>query len=191
MNLFSKKIKPVIIGVCGRSCSGKSTIVQELEQRYMGEVLQISQDKFFKKNPGNMETPESLRFDKLIEAIKLLKDGKKAFIPTHRWTENFDRELMPTRIIIVEGFLLFVNEDLNKLFDKKIWVDVSDVNLLYRRTKRDNTSKNIDYTMNQVIPSSKKYEKIQRDKADIIIDGNKNKEELFLELKNYIKNDNH
>ena len=186
MNPFSKKIKPIIIGVCGRSCSGKSTIVQELEQRYAGEVLQISQDKFFKIKPDNMETPESLRFDKLIEAIKLLKEGKKAFMPTHRWTENFDRELTPTKIIIVEGFLLFINNDLNKLFDKKIWVDVSDVNLLYRRTKRDNTSKNIDYTMNQVIPASKKYEKVQKDEADIVIDGNKSKEEITQQFEELI-----
>lgn len=27
MILFNKKIKPFIIGVCGRSCSGKSTVV--------------------------------------------------------------------------------------------------------------------------------------------------------------------
>ena len=33
MGLFTKKIKPLIIGVCGRSCSGKSTIIKELEEK--------------------------------------------------------------------------------------------------------------------------------------------------------------
>lgn len=187
MNIFSKKIKPIIVGVCGRSCSGKSTIVKELEEKYKGEVLHIIQDKFFKVKADNWERPEALRFDKLIEAIKKLKEGKEAFIPTHRWTEVFDREVKPQKVILIEGYLLFVNKELNKLFDKKIWVDVSDVNLLYRRTKRDGTSKNIDYTKNIVIPESKKYEKEQREQANIIIDGNKDREELIKEIDDYIK----
>ena len=90
-------------------------------------------------------------------------------------------------MVIVEGYLLFVNKELNKLFDKRIWVDVSDLNILYRRTKRDNTSKNIDYIHNTVIPESKKYEEMQRREADIIIDGNKSKEGIIEEFEEHIK----
>ncbi|MBS3108465.1 AAA family ATPase [Candidatus Woesearchaeota archaeon] len=182
MGIFSKKPKPVIIGVCGRSCSGKSTVIKELEEKYKGKFLHINQDKFFKIKVDNWERPEALRFDKLIEAIKLLKNGENAFIPTHRWTENFDREVKPHKVVIVEGYLLFVNPELNKLFDKRIWVDVSDINLLYRRLKRFNDLSQLDYTMNSVIPESKKYENIQRKHADIIIDGNKSKEEIIKEV---------
>lgn len=187
MGLFSKKIKPLIIGVCGRSCSGKSTVIKELEEKYKGQFLHINQDKFFKVKADNWERPEALRFDKLIEAITLLKEGEKAFIPTHRWTEVFDREIKPHKVIIVEGYLLFVNKELNKLFDKKIWVDVSDVNLLYRRIKRFNELNQLDYAMNVVIPESKKYETIQRKEADIIVDGNKTKEEIVKEVESSIK----
>jgi uridine kinase len=186
MGLFSKKIKPIVIGVGGRSCSGKSTIIKELEEKYKGEFLHINQDKFFKVKADNWERPEALRFDKLIEAIKLLKEGKTAFIPTHRWTENFDREVKPHKVVIIEGYLLFVNNELNKLFDKKIWVDVSDLNLLYRRLKRFNDIKELDYAMNVVIPESKKYELMQRKNASIIIDGNKSKEEIINELEKHI-----
>lgn len=188
MSLFSKKIKPLIIGVCGRSCSGKSTVIKELEEKYKGEFLHINQDKFFKVKADNWERPEALRFDKLIEAIKLLKEGKIALIPTHRWTEVFDREVKPHKVIIVEGYLLFVNKELNKLFDKKIWVDVSDLNLLYRRAKRFNEINQLDYAKNVVIPESKKYEEIQRKESDIKLDGNKTKEEIVEEVeKNILK----
>jgi len=187
MGIFSKKLSPIIIGVCGRSCSGKSTIIEELEKKYMGRFLHINQDKFFKVKADNWERPEALRLDKLVEAIKKLKAGKDTFIPTHRWTENFDREVKPHEIIIVEGYLLFVDEELTNLFDKRIWVDVSDANILYRRTKRDNTSAHIDYTMNVVIPESKKYEEMQRKRSDIIIDGNKTKEEIINEIEKNIK----
>lgn len=187
MNLFSKKIKPIIIGVAGRSCSGKSTVVKELEEKYKGEFLRINQDKFFKKKADNWETPEALRFDRLIYSIEKLKNGQSTHIPTHRWTEVFDREVKPHKVIIVEGYLLFVDKELNKLFDKKIWVDVSDANMLYRRLKKFNDINHIDYTMNVVIPHSKKYEEQQRKQADVIIDGNKSKEEIIVELEKQIK----
>ena len=41
--------------------------------------------------------------------------------------------------------------------------------------------------MDKVIPESKKYEKIQRERADIIIDGNKSKEEVLMEITDHIK----
>lgn len=187
MKLFSRKIKPLIVGVAGRSCSGKSTVVKKLEEKYKGNFLHINQDKFFKVNAENWENPESLRFDKLIYSIKKLKKGQSAHIPSHRCTEVFDRKIKPHKIIIVEGYLLFVDKELNKLFDRKIWVDVSDLNILYRRTKRDDTSQYIDYTYKVVIPESRKYDKIQRKKADIIIDGDKTKEEIIKEIEEYIK----
>lgn len=187
MGLFSKKMKPIIIGVGGRSCSGKSTVIKELEEKYKGDFLHINQDKFFKKKADNWETPESLRFDRLIYSIKKLRNGQSTHIPTHRWTEMFDREVKPHKVIIVEGYLLFVDKELNKLFDKKIWVDVSDVNILYRRLKRFKDINHIDYAMNVVIPHSKKYEGIQRKHADAIIDGNKSKEEIISEVEGQIK----
>jgi len=187
MGIFTRKIKPLIIGVCGRSCSGKSTVIKELEEKYNGEFLHINQDKFFKVKADNWESPDSLRIDRLIYSIKKLKNGQSTHIPSHRWTEVFDREVKPHKIIIIEGYLLFVDEVLSNLFDKRIWVDVSDANIIYRRTKRDGTSAHIDYTMNVVIPESKKYEEIQRKRADITIDGNKSKEDIIKEVERHIK----
>lgn len=187
---MSGKIKPLVIGVCGRSCSGKSTVVKELEEKYKGEFLHINQDKFFKVEADNWERPESLRMDRLIYSIKKLKNGQSTHIPGHRYTEVFDREVKPHKVIIVEGYLLFVDKELSDLFDKKIWVDVSDANIVYRRTKRDGTSSNIDYTMNVVIPESKKYEQIQRKRADVVIDGNRTKGEIIKEFEELIKKEN-
>ncbi len=184
--IITRKIKPLVIGFCGRSCSGKSTVVKELKEKYKGTILNIIQDKFFKVKADNWESPDSLRIDRLTYSIKKLKSGKSTHIPSHRWTEVFDREVKPHKVIIVEGHLLFVDDELSNLFDKKIWIDVSDANILIRRTKRDGTS-NIKYVLEKVIPESKKYEEIQRKRADIIIDGNKTKEEIIQEMERYIK----
>lgn len=180
-------MKPYIIGVAGRSCSGKSTVVKELERIYDGQFLHINQDKFFKVKADNWEHPDSIRIDRLIYSLRRLKNGNSTHIPSHRWTEIFDRLVLPHKVIIVEGYLLFINKELNSLFDKKIWVDVSDVNLLYRRVKRSNNLAELDYVMYYVIPESKKYEGIQRSNADIIIDGNKTKEEILKEFEKVLK----
>lgn len=187
MKGLTTTIKPIIIGVCGRSGSGKSTVIESLEHKYKGDFLHIKQDKFFKKKADNWENPDALRMDKLIHSIKKLKNGESTHIPTHRFTEVFDREVKPHKVIIVEGYLLFINNELVKLFDKKIYVEVSDLNMLYRRIKRDDHINGMDYIMNVVIPESKKYEELQRKKADILIDGNKSKEEIFLDIERHIK----
>lgn len=67
--------------------------------------------------------------------------------------------------------MLFENKEIVDLCDYKMYVDLSDVNMLYRRTKRDGTSKNIDYTMFNVIKSSYKYMNKQKQAADVIVDG--------------------
>jgi thymidylate kinase len=59
--------------------------------------------------------------------------------------------------------------------------------MLYRRTKRDGNVNGMNYTVNAVIPESHKYEKIQKSRADIIINGNKSKEEIIEEIEKHIR----
>jgi len=192
--LFTKIVKPVIIGICGRSCSGKSEVTRDIEKSYPNDCVRIPSDRFFKIfNPKELdetdgwESPPSIRWDRLVYSVKKLKNGESTHIPSKGWTENFDELLTPKKIILVEGYLIFTNKELNKLFDKKIWVDVNDLNILYRRLKREGQIESIDYIFNKVIPISKKFEKQQREVADIIIDGNKSKEEIKKEIELYIK----
>ncbi len=186
-----KKIKPLIIGLAGRSCSGKTEICGELAKNK--NIVYISQDKFFKKSVDNRyygrenwEEPHAIMYDKLIEALKNLKAGKSAYIPSVWRTEVFDRLIEPKPIIILEGFLLYTNSALNKLFDKKIFVDVSDWTLFWRRMARKWTLKRLHYAIFVAIPLSKRYEELQKRHADKIIDGNKEIKESVSEIKNYL-----
>ncbi|MBW3020359.1 dephospho-CoA kinase [Candidatus Woesearchaeota archaeon] len=179
-------MKPYFIGVSGRSCSGKTTVTKDIETLF-SDVISINQDLFFKKKFDCEERPEALMNDKLIEVIKKLKKGEEAYIPSKRKSEVFDKKIKPHKIIIVEGFLLFENKKLSDSFDKKIWVDVSDENIISRRIERRGSSEKIDNIINQIIPISKEYEEIQRKRADIIIDGNKSKKEILEEVKKQIE----
>ncbi len=194
MGLLSKRIKPTIIGVCGRSCSGKSTVVRELERVYNDNVVRIPSDRFFKifnakelDETDGWERPSSIRWDRLIYSVKKLKNGDSTHIPSKGWTEVFDELKEPKKIIIVEGYLIFTNKELVELLDKKIFVDVSDLNILYRRTIRDGNINGMKYTMDKVIPISKIYENVQKKRADIVIDGNKSKGAVMVELDEYLQ----
>jgi uridine kinase len=187
MKSKSKKSVPLIIGICGRTCSGKSSVAKALEKKYHPFCVRIGQDKFFKKIITSPEEPSEINFDKLISALKRLKSGKSAKIPGKARTEIYDRLIEPKQFIIVEGFLLFVNEELNTLFDKKIFFDVSDLNLFFRRIKRGDVNDYFAYTLLKAIPKSKKFEKIQKSKAEIIINANKSHEGLLKEIEQFLE----
>ncbi len=179
--------RPVAIGIAGRSCSGKSDVVDYLEEKHEGKILHISMDKFFKKVGFNEERPESIMIEQFRDSINKLKKGEPALIPSEAETEVFDLEVRPCKLIIAEGHLLFADKGVSDLFDKKIWVDVTDSNLLSRRIARGDAYSIPDYIMNFVIPESKKYEQLQRERADVIIDGNNPKEQVMGEIDKLLK----
>jgi len=132
-----KKIKPLVIGVCGRSCSGKSEVTRYLEKKYQYQVVRIPSDRFFKVfNSKELdetvvwESPSSIRWDRLIYSVKKLKDKQPTHIPSKGWTEVFDQLIEPKEVVIVEGHLVFIHKELVDLCDKRIWIDVSDLNIL-------------------------------------------------------------
>jgi len=196
LNIFHlNKQKPKIIGICGRSCSGKSRIAKKIAEKYPDDVLIINSDKFFKifndpksNKTDGWESPNSIRFDRIIYSVKKLKAGNTTHIPSHRRTEDFDKLIYPKKIVIVEGYLIFTNKELTGLFDLKLFVDISDINILYRRLLREGKIDDIDYIMQKVILISKKYDQIQKDVADIIIDGNKPKDKVLKDAEQYLKN---
>jgi uridine kinase len=176
-----------IIGLAGRSCSGKSTIARMIESNYSHRVIRICQDRFFKKQADDWESPNALNNYNLIYSLKKIKNGQSTHIPSAGWTEVYDRLIEPRPIVLVEGFLLFENQEIVDLCDVKMYIDINDVNILYRRTKRDGTSNCIDYTMFDVIEKSYKYMTKQKQVADVIIDGNKSKENMYNDAVRYLK----
>jgi uridine kinase len=90
------------------------------------------------------------------------------------------------KLIIVDGFLIFTVKELSNLFDYKIFIDVSDVNILYRRLIRDGGMGQINAIYDVVIPVSKEYKQMQKDNADLVIDGDRPKEEVINDTGRYL-----
>jgi len=192
MKLFRKRNtqEPFVVGICGRSCSGKGALTEALAS-VNREVLLLQADLYFHNSTSCTyrgyqcwEHTDSIAFDRLVDNLHSLKNGGGTVIRVETpWMPRKDIEIShgdirTKRLIIVDGFLTFAVEELIKLFDYKIFIQASDFNVLYRRQMRDGVEQ-INYIHDVVIPVSKEYEQIQKDNADVVIDGDKPKDEVI------------
>ena len=143
-------MKPLIIGIAGGTGSGKRTLTNSLLKRFNGQVGVIYHDNYYKRNDHltydertelNYDAPTAFDNDLLVTHLKALIGGQTIETPVYDFTDhNRSEETMivqPQRIIILEGILIFVEEEIRKLCDIKIFVDTdADVRIL-RRLRRD------------------------------------------------------
>lgn len=128
----------------------KTTLTRHLKEHFGPEVSVISHDSYYKRQDGktleerakvNYDHPAAFDTDLLIEHLKELKAGRPIQCPVYSYVEHNrtaeTREILPTKVIIVEGILIFQNPTLRDMFDIKIFVETdADVRIL-RRALRD------------------------------------------------------
>ena len=179
----------LIIGITGGTGSGKTTVVNQIVKHLPdNEVCVISQDSYYKATDNlsyeertkiNFDHPRAIDFDLIIKHLKELKLFKTIEQPvysfvTHNRTENTVKT-HPKKVIIVEGILIFNNEELRNLFDIKIFVHADTDERLIRRVRRDiaERGRNIDEVLNRyqdtLKPMHQQFIEPTKNFADIII----------------------
>jgi len=142
---------PVIIGVAGGTGSGKTTVANAIlkhvgdgrmsvlfHDAYYRDFVDLPKDVLDRKN---FDHPDSLETELLIRHVKALKQGMVVEAPIydfriHRRAPQ-TRRVEPTRVVLVEGILIFAEPELRRLFDVKIFVDTDADIRLIRRIRRD------------------------------------------------------
>ena len=179
----------LIIGITGGTGSGKTTVVNQIVKHLPdNEVCVISQDSYYKATDNlsyeertkiNFDHPRAIDFDLIVKHLKELKLFKTIEQPvysfvTHNRTENTVKT-HPKKVIIVEGILIFNNEELRNLFDIKIFVHADTDERLIRRVRRDiaERGRNIDEVLNRyqdtLNPMHQQFIEPTKNFADIII----------------------
>jgi len=163
--------KTIIVGVTGGSASGKTSIAQAIADDFPKEhVAMIQQDSYYKdqtllsmaeREVVNYDHPLAFDTDMLVAQLTELLKNHAVEIPVYdyvnytRSSETYHQE--PTRVIIVEGFLVLEDERLRNLMDIKIFVDTDDDIRLLRRIKRDIQARGrtLDSVTNQYLTTVK------------------------------------
>ncbi|XP_044737566.1 uridine-cytidine kinase-like 1 isoform X1 [Chrysoperla carnea] len=152
-NSAGQHVEPFVIGICGGSASGKTTVATKIiESLDVPWVTLLSMDSFYKvlnekqhilaeNNEYNFDHPDAFDFELLFEVLQRLKHGKKVEVPVYNFVthsrENRTKTMYGANVIIFEGILTFYNSDVSKLLDMKIFVDTDADVRLARRLKRD------------------------------------------------------
>jgi uridine kinase len=142
---------PLVIGIAGGTGSGKTTVAQVILDR-VGEdhIAFIPHDAYYRdlkhlplqeRTKINFDHPDSLETDLLVANLQDLVDGKSTQVPIYDFTQHVrtdrTRLIEPRRVVVVEGILIFVEPELRKLFDIKIYVDTDADIRFIRRLRRD------------------------------------------------------
>jgi uridine kinase len=142
---------PFLIGIAGGTGSGKTTVANAIVKRVGAERITIlSHDSYYRDfvdlpkdilERQNFDHPDSLESELLVRHLKALKQGMVVETPiydfkVHRRAAE-TRRVEPRKVILVDGILIYVEPELRKLFDVKIFVDTDADIRLIRRLKRD------------------------------------------------------
>lgn len=139
-----------VIGVCGGTASGKTTIVNKLKKNFDNDIAVLAHDDYYKAHDDltyeeraelNYDHPNAFDTELLIQHIKELKEGKEIKRPVYDYTiHNRSDEVVivkPKGVIVVEGILILENKDLRDLMDIKIYVETDSDERIIRRIQRD------------------------------------------------------
>lgn len=181
-----------IIGICGGSGSGKTSIIRDIRRLFNEDQLCIiSQDEYYRKREEqirdekgiqNFDLPYAIRSEEMIADISKLKEGEKV----SRIEYTYNNELkdpqtvfyQPAPVLIIEGLFIFHFEEIREMCDLKIFVHAGKKLMLDRRIKRDRTERNypledVLYRFeHHVLPAFKKYIKPYKKESDLVIVNN-------------------
>ena len=181
--------RPLIIGICGGTGSGKTTITRRIIEALSDtSVVVLQQDNYYRDYPEvpyeerikiNFDHPDSMDTPLLAEDVRKLRGGQAIERPTYDFA-NFERlrgtvRIEPLPAIIVEGILIFESKALRELMDIKIFVD-TDADLRFiRRLVRDirergrTTEMVVNQYMTTVRPMHLEFVEPSKRYADVII----------------------
>ena len=178
-----------VIGVAGGTGSGKSTLVKRLQEAFRNDdVATLCHDYYYKAHPEltceertrlNYDHPQAFDTDMLVEHIRALKNNVPIEHPVYSFVDHnrtSERILVkPSRVLIIDGILIFENRELRDLMDIKVFVDTDADIRLARRIMRDvcdrgRTMESVitQYT-NTVKPMHEEFVEPSKRYADVII----------------------
>ena len=177
----------IFIGIAGGTGSGKATLTEHLKQHFGDDISVVHHDSYYKyqdrpfeeRCKQNYDHPDAFETDLMVEQLKELKAGKAIRCPVYSYTDhqrtNETELIRPSKVVIVEGILIFQDPRLREMLDIKIFVETdADVRIL-RRALRDvrDRGRTLESVITQYLttvkPMHEQFVEPSRKYADIIV----------------------
>ena len=180
--------KILVIGIAGGTGSGKTTLMENLIREFRDVVTVLSHDNYYKRHDDmtyeercrlNYDEPDALETDLMARHLDALRRGETIDCPVYDFTVHNRSDktvaIVPRKVIIVEGILIFENKPLRDLMDIRIFVDTDADVRLCRRILRDVTQRGrtlqsvLQQYQETVKPMHEKYVEPSKKFADIVV----------------------
>ncbi len=177
----------ILIGIAGGTGSGKSTLTEHLASHFGSNISVVHHDNYYKRQDRpfeerckqNYDHPDAFDTDLMIQHLKELKAGHPIHCPVYSYIDHNRTDetvlVQPTKVVIVEGILIFHDPALRDLLDIKIFVDTdADVRIL-RRALRDVEERGrsmksvVQQYLTTVKPMHEQFVEPSRKYADIVV----------------------
>ena len=178
----------LVIGIAGGTGSGKTTLMNNIIKTFGGDITVLSHDNYYRRLDhlpleeravGNYDEPAGLETELMVTHLEALRSGFEVDCPVYDFSQhnrsNETVRIIPQRVIIVEGILIFADEALRRLMDIKVFVDTDADVRLCRRIKRDvqKRGRTLDSVITQyqttVKPMHEKYVEHSKKYADLVV----------------------
>lgn len=167
----------IFIGIAGGTGSGKTTLTEHLKQHFGDDISVVHHDSYYKyqdrpfeeRCKQNYDHPDAFETDLMVEQLKELKAGKAIRCPVYSYADHqrtSETELIrPSKVVIVEGILIFQDPRLREMLDIKIFVE-TDADVRDRGRTLESV---ITQYLTTVKPIHEQFVEPSRKYADIIV----------------------
>jgi len=187
--MLRRVTRPFLIGVAGGSSSGKTTISERLAEMTGEQHLSLIElDSYYLDRSGetlaerrtaNYDHPDAFDWPLLNDHLAALSNGASVAVPIYDYVQHDrsgeTREVLPNRIVVVDGILALYDRALRERFDLRIFVDTAADIRLIRRLRRDVAERGrtaesvIDQYLSTVKPAHERFIEPSKRHADVII----------------------
>ncbi|MEM7278294.1 MAG: uridine kinase [Pseudomonadota bacterium] len=189
---------PFIVGIAGGSCSGKTSLVSQLQRDIGPENCSVLlQDNYYFDKPQaqdkefefNFDHPDALDFERMANDLKGLRDGIGIESPSYDFALHVRTPgatvAVPARpVVLIDGILILTQSSIRSLLDLALFVHCNSAERLARRVLRDTKERGrkeenvIAQFKRQVQPMHERFVEPSAEHADIVL----NQDELSKEL---------
>ena len=180
---------PVLVGIMGGSCSGKTTFARALAEQIADlHPITLNQDGYFqdwsvypddeRERLRTANHPDAVNWAALLAHVRALAAREEILTPadnTGAAARGRPKETVrPSDVVIVEGHLIYSNEELRDLMTLKLFLDVDAHERVLRRMMRDvgrngDLEKAVEWYRRDVIPNYSTHTEPCRKYADMIV----------------------